>query len=686
MRNAPSNSCRTQPKDHGEYMKVFYHKMEGGNVGDDMNAALWHKLVPSLSEVASADWLIGAGTILDARLDSLPGRKVVMGTGFRPGAKRVSDANVHFAAVRGFLSAAQCGLDPEFAACDPGFLAPKAWPQSRSDSDRVAFVPHVYSERYSSISRAAEDAGFEVISPTLDIETFLSKLAGHSRVFSESLHGAIFADALRIPWARVCACSRYYERPDVADFKWNDAFSVVGLDGASINRVGLLPLKRNWSRARTLLRPLQATAETRLVRALQRRRDDSTLFQLSDEARLEEQAGKLVSRVEELTTSANVARWPTARACAGTRTRPPTLRVSCFPKRGENAYLHSFANSLERCGAIVDEFTFGQALFKRYDVVHMHWPDTHLRTHSLWRAIGKHVRLGVTCAVLRARGTRIVWMIHNIEPHEKDHWLSRALFPLWFPRACTNVMALTHKGLRLAQQAYPRLPTKPSIVIPHGHYRNVHRTVEARASARRKLGLDEHTFTFVFFGHIRPYKNVPALIEAFRKLEEPRVQLLIAGRPVRGMRAEDIRVLSEGDPRIHLHLKFIPDGDVTLYLGAADKVVIPFANVLNSGSVMLALSLNRSVLAPNLGALPELQAHVGARWLDLYQGAFGPEHLQRAMRDGATPEEHERVDLSMFDWEVIGHSALHFYRHSAAPSEAPHSSDVAALDGRSSRS
>jgi hypothetical protein len=101
---------------------------------------------------------------------------------------------------------------------------------------------------------------------------------------------------------------------------------------------------------------------------------------------------------------------------------------------------------------------------------------------------------------------------------------------------------------------------------------------------------------------------------------------------------------------------------------------------------MLALSLNRSVLAPNLGALPELQAHVGARWLDLYQGAFGPEHLQRAMRDGATPEEHERVDLSMFDWEVIGHSALHFYRHSAAPSEAPHSSDVAALDGRSSRS
>jgi succinoglycan biosynthesis protein ExoV len=439
-------------------MKVFYHKMEGGNVGDDMNASLWHKLEPSLDEVQSADWLIGAGTILDARLDSLPGRKIVMGSGFRPGAKRVSDADVRFAAVRGFLSAAQCGLDPEVAACDPGFLVSKAWPQQRSDAGRIAFVPHVYSERYSSIGAAAEDAGFEVISPTLDVETFLRKLAGCSRVFTESLHGAIFADALRIPWARICACSIYYERSDVADFKWNDAFSVLGLDGAPINRIGLLPLKRDWTRARTLLRPLQAAAERRLVRSLYRRRDDRKLFQLSDAARLDQQVDKLVSCVGELAESAHVSRWPATRACADTRTRAPTMRVSCFPKRGENAYLHSFANSLERCGAIVDEFTFGQALSKRYDVVHMHWPDTHLRTHSWWRAIGKHVRLGLTCTVLRARGTRVVWMIHNIKPHEKDHWISRTLFPLWFPRACTNVIALTHKGLRLANQAYRAFP------------------------------------------------------------------------------------------------------------------------------------------------------------------------------------------------------------------------------------
>src|SRR5690606_29927373 len=83
------------------------------------------------------------------------------------------------------------------------------------------------------------------------------------------------------------------------------------------------------------------------------------------------------------------------------------LRVCAFPKQNENAYLANFSNSLEARGALVDDFTFVRANRERYDIVHMHWPDTHLRTHSWWRAIGKHVRLGLTCALLRARGTRM---------------------------------------------------------------------------------------------------------------------------------------------------------------------------------------------------------------------------------------------------------------------------------------
>ncbi|NLG74873.1 MAG: glycosyltransferase [Xanthomonadaceae bacterium] len=664
-------------------MKVFYHKMNGGNVGDDMNATLWHRVLPELDELTTAAWLIGAGTIVDSRLNALHGPKIVMGSGVRLGAKRVAaNGDVRFAAVRGYLSAAACGLEPSAAVCDPGFLVASVWPQDASRGEKIGFVPHVYSERYSSIVRAAADVGFEVISPTLDIERFLQALARCARVYTESLHGAIFADALRIPWARVCACSIYYEGREIADFKWSDAFSVVGLRAEAINRVGLLPIKRSWSAAREATRPLQALAERRLVRALNRRRDDPSVFQLSDAARLQERIDTLLARVQRLRSAAEVEKWPAANRdpnAGPSDTRP--LRVCAFPKQNENAYLANFSNSLEARGALVDDFTFVRANRERYDIVHMHWPDTHLRTHSWWRAIGKHVRLGLTCALLRARGTRIVWMIHNLKPHEKDHWISRSLFPLWFPRACTNVMALTHKGLQSALEMYPALRSKPAVVVPHGHYRNVCPPPRSRASAREALGLATERFTFVYFGNIRRYKNVPLLIRTFRALEARDAQLLVAGRPVLGMRASDLEALAAGDDRIHLHLEFIPDDRLGLYLSAADKIVIPFDSVLNSGSVMHALSMNRSVLAPRLGALPELQAHVGRRWLQLYDGSLTPELMRDAMNDPERPGEHERPDLSHFDWDDIARTTLHFYRHSRAPSEGRETSSRATASG-----
>lgn len=353
----------------------------------------------------------------------------------------------------------------------------------------------------------------------------------------------------------------------------------------------------------------------------------------------------------------------------------PALRVLAFPKAGQNLYLGTLSQKLEAGGAVVDNFNFWRAFFVRYDVVHMHWPDTHLRSHSWWRAAGKHVRLALLCLVLRMRGTKVVWMMHNLKPHEKDHWISSTLFPLWFPRLTTHVMALTAHGLQSARNLYPALIEKPAIVVPHGHYREAYPVQPSRAASRKTLGLAEDRFTFVFFGGIRRYKNVPLLIETFRAIPDRNVQLVVAGEPVLGMDAGELRALAGNDPRIHLHLQFIPDDRVPLYLGAADKVVLPFDGILNSGSVLLALSLNRSVLAPRLGALPEIEAHVGDRWLQLYTGELTPELMMQARRAGNVPAEHEHPDLSAFDWDAIARATLDFYRRSdhesAAADSAP---------------
>ena len=658
-------------------MKVFYHRAPPGNVGDDLNAVLWQRLIPDLQQLATADWLIGVGTILDRRIDALPGRKIVMGSGLRPD---TADhyrfgRDVRFAAVRGVLTAQRIGLGNAVTLGDPGFLVAQYRQARRVIVERIGFVPHIYSERWSGMSVAAADAGLHVISPTLALNDFLEQLQGCARVYCESLHGAIFADALRVPWARVRICSHLYEGAGVAEFKWRDAFSVVDLPVTPVHSAAILPTKRSWPLLRRGLRPLQVITEQRLARALARRRDDASLFQLSSEARLQERVAGLLACVQQLQSPDHIQRWRTAPELPASRVqrRSHAVRVLAFPKYGENPFLQMFSDKLQAAGAKVDDFSFRRGFLGRYDVLHLHWPDSHLLTCSWWGAIGKHARLATLLLVLRARGTRIAWMMHNLTPHEKNHWLSSRLFALWFPRLCTHVIALSGNGLTTAHSLYPALQDKPAAIVPHGHYHETYPAPLSRNACRARLGLPANCLTLLFFGNIRRYKNVPALLEAFRRMPDTNLRLVIAGSPAPAVRADELTAAAATDARVQLHLKFIPDNEVPLFLGAADLVVLPFDSILNSGSVLLALSLNRPVLAPRLGALPEIQSKVGSHWLRLYDGELTPQVLMQACAGESLPEECESPDLSAFDWQPIAAHTLAFYQSQTggAPAGSP---------------
>jgi beta-1,4-mannosyltransferase len=337
------------------------------------------------------------------------------------------------------------------------------------------------------------------------------------------------------------------------------------------------------------------------------------------------------------------------------------LQVLAFPKSGDNPFLARFSGVLEAQGAAVHDFTFRRALTRRYDVFHVHWPDSHLLTRSWWRAVGKHARLALLLLFLRARGTHIVWMMHNLEPHEQNHWLSNWLFAHWFPRSCTHAIALSQNALQLAQALYPPLQHKRIAVIPHGHYRSPDQIRCSRRESRQALQLPQRAFTLLFFGGIRPYKNVPRLLEVFRQLPGEHIQLVIAGLPALGVTAEQLQQQAALDPRVSLYLRFISEDDVPKFMGAADLVVLPFHSILNSGSVLLALSYDRPVLAPRLGALPEIQGQVGADWLRLYEGDITAAVLSAAIGAGA-PRAEERPNLTAFEWQPIAERTLEFYR------------------------
>jgi len=236
-------------------------------------------------------------------------------------------------------------------------------------------------------------------------------------------------------------------------------------------------------------------------------------------------------------------------------------------------------------------------------LLHLHWVyDFGLIGSSRFPSLRliAQVWFAVWLWMVRALGIRLVWTAHNAVPSSPvfadDLRARRQLVA-----ACDLV--LVHSQSTLAQLAELGIVPRKSVVIPHGPY-----AVTVSPDSLRTPGVDPGPRRVLFFGKIRPYKGVEDLLAAFAELPPYLdVRLIVAGEcsdlSVRAMISEFVR---QSAGRVTTRLEHIPDDELSLLLGDADVVVLPFRRITTSGSAMLALSHGRPLIVPDLPGLGHL--------------------------------------------------------------------------------
>lgn len=337
------------------------------------------------------------------------------------------------------------------------------------------------------------------------------------------------------------------------------------------------------------------------------------------------------------------------------------MALPAFCNRALNPYNALLYSAVTRLGTAVVEVSPRTVLWPRHDVVHIHWPEYLFDAPSLIRALTKSIATVSILSALRLCGVSIVWTIHNVHGHEQWHPRLAAKMWRWFIRRVDGYIALTPAGRTAALEHYPDLRDRPGFVIPHGHYRGEYPDDVSRWAARAELGLPPNAPVVAFFGAIKPYKNVAALIAGFRRVSDGDWRLLIAGNPKTGALAAEITRAARGDERVKLDLGFVPRERVQFYLRAADLIVFPYRDILNSGSALLALSFDCPILVPERGTMAELRDTVGAEWVRTYGGDLEPETLKGAMAWARTaPRDPEKL-LRQLDWDTIGQQTVLAY-------------------------
>ncbi|MEW4569530.1 polysaccharide pyruvyl transferase family protein [Tautonia sp. JC769] len=186
-------------------MKLQYFRGDRPNFGDELNSWLWPKLLPSFLDEDPATLFIGIGSILGNHYD--PGaKKVVFGSGFVPSYQdapdvRGDDWDIFF--VRGPRTARALNI-PERLGIGDGAILIRAVDVPRPPApERVGFMPHWESLSRGNWESACGLAGIDFIDPTRPVDAVLDAMLGCRLLVTEAMHGAIVADALRIPWVPV---------------------------------------------------------------------------------------------------------------------------------------------------------------------------------------------------------------------------------------------------------------------------------------------------------------------------------------------------------------------------------------------------------------------------------------------------------------------------------------------------
>lgn len=284
-------------------------------------------------------------------------------------------------------------------------------------------------------------------------------------------------------------------------------------------------------------------------------------------------------------------------------------------------------------------FSIRDALLSRYDVFHVHWPEYLLRHHTRLGTAAKQACMFLVLLRLWAMRIPVVRTLHNLRPHEDGGRRERALLA-WLDRLTTRRIRIDAGAGNDGGSAATMADT-----ILHGHYCDWFASAQVPASVPGRL---------LHFGLLRPYKGVEGLLGSFLDIADGDMSLRIVGNPASVAMREAVQAACSRDPRIGALLRFV-DNDVLAHeIGQAQLVVLPYRQMLNSGALLLALSLARPVLAPWSEANAAIAEEVGEGWLLLYQGELDAATLARALRKQAGRDPRSRPDLSRRDWPGLG--------------------------------
>ena len=347
------------------------------------------------------------------------------------------------------------------------------------------------------------------------------------------------------------------------------------------------------------------------------------------------------------------------------------MRILVYPKDG-NPYQSLLYGAMKLQHAAVVRYCYVfpiigvlpflvYALWERVrgtKLAHIHWPAFRVLQPFPFHLQFSSWLFKASLWWLQLLGYKIVWTVHNVLPHEPQNTDDLTAARLMSQRSSAKIV---HSSYTIQQMNEQGIDTTNMAVIPHGNYDGVYPEGVGRDAARQKFGIADDEFVILFFGNIRPYKGIEALLDAFDTAQLPRTRLIIAGNCTDDALRMQLEAAAQ-HPTIDFYNAYTPESEVEDFFTASDVVCLPFRAITTSGSVLLALGFGKPIIAPRMGALQDLPTNVGYLYDATNPQALAESlHAARTATDLAAKAIAARSYADSLSWDGIATSTYELY-------------------------
>jgi len=351
-----------------------------------------------------------------------------------------------------------------------------------------------------------------------------------------------------------------------------------------------------------------------------------------------------------------------------------SLRVGVLPYYygpDANPYQKLFCDSLEASGCSVARiqksrfFPTNEILDNQLEIVQFDWLSNFYTGKNRLSTFVK--RNSFFNRLKQLHHIKKVWTIHNLFSHDSKNSRFEKKVMEGIVNRCDGLIFHTSLAKDIFSESI-QIRNIPHAVVPHGHYIDAYENTISRQEARKALCIPNSSKVVLFFGRMRKYKGLEELVHSFARTCDLETDFLVlAGLPFPDYPVEELRKLAANlkiknfifEPRL------IDESEFQIFFNSCDIVSLPFKNILNSGSLILAMSFGCPIVAPKIGSIPEV-VYKEAYW------GYEPDDkngldiaITLALSNASLQSEKRNQNISAcknkLSWKKIGAQLKDFY-------------------------